>query len=216
KMNVESNPARKRGRPKGSTCRKIFNLSFDQMLLRNPRFIARRCPRHVPPPSILVPAIQHVFDTFGPALDAKTGTPLFSKQAWAKENAVIELAQEGYLSDIEGISMYKKTGIDKYGLEKFKLLRGTNNVEGGPHGDIYRKFGALNGMNQALFSAFSMHLYGVDWDYHHDIGLIKRTSFLLNYLSDLLESADSYSDWINGDLYEATDETFGICKIPGV
>ena len=40
--------------------------------------------------------------------------------------------------------MYEKAG-DVYGLQKWKCVRGTNNVEGGPHGDIYRKFGALHG-----------------------------------------------------------------------
>ena len=129
------------------------------MLLRNPRFIAERCPRLVPRPSVLVPAIEHVFNTFGPSLDAKTNAPLFSKQAWTKANAVVELAREGYLSDIEGVAMYEKAGVDKYGLEKFKSLRGTNNVEGGPHGDIYRKFGALNGMLLTQLSSFVYLIY---------------------------------------------------------
>ena len=61
-----------------------------------------------------------------------------------------------------------------------------------------------------------MHLFGVDWEYHHNIGLINRISFLLNYLSDTLNGARSYSDWINGDLYEKTDEQFGICMFPGL
>ena len=61
-----------------------------------------------------------------------------------------------------------------------------------------------------------MHLFGVDWEYHHNIGLINRISFLLNYLSDTLNGARSYSDWINGDLYEKTDEQFGICTFPGL
>lgn len=59
-------------------------------------------------------------------------------------------------------------------------------------------------------------MYGVDWDYHHDLALINRTSFLLNYLSDVVDGARSYADWINGDLYERTDEQFGICKFPGI
>jgi len=37
---------------------------------------------------------------FGNALDAKTGQPLFSKQAWDKANSVLELAHQGYLSDL--------------------------------------------------------------------------------------------------------------------
>ena len=127
-------------------CHRVFKLSFDEMLVRKPRFITARTPRYVPPPSILVPAIQHVYQTFGNALDAKTHLPLFSKEAWKKANSVLELAHEGYLSDIKGMVLYERAGIDKYGLQKFKCLRGTNKVEGGPHSDIYRKFGALHGM----------------------------------------------------------------------
>ena len=134
-----------------NTCRTVFGLTFDQMLVRNPRFIIERTPRFVFSPSVLVPAISHIFTTFGNALDAKTGVPLFTKQAWEKSKAVLELARQGYLSDNPGIVLYEKAGVDKYGLQKWKCLRGTNNVEGGPHGDIYWKFGALNGASQFPF-----------------------------------------------------------------
>lgn len=126
-------------------CRRYFNLTFDQMLARNPRFIAERTPRHVPSPSILVTAIQHVYKMFENAIDAKTGAPLFTEQLRAKADAVLGLAREGYLSDVTGVPMYEKAGVDQYGMQKWKCLRGTNNVGGGPHGDIYRKFGALHG-----------------------------------------------------------------------
>jgi len=59
-------------------------------------------------------------------------------------------------------------------------------------------------------------MYGVDWDYYYQLGLINRTSFLLNYLFDIIDGAQSYFDWINGDLYEWTDEHFDICAFPGV
>ena len=59
-------------------------------------------------------------------------------------------------------------------------------------------------------------MHSVDWDYHDDLGLINHTSFLLNYLSNIIDGAQSYSDWINGDLYEHTDEHFGICAFPGM
>lgn len=126
-------------------CRRHFNLSFDQMLARKPRFIAERTPRHVPSPSVLVPAIQHVYNMFRHATDAKTGVPLFTPAFIAKAEAVLELARQGHLSDVPDIPMYEHAGIDKYGLQKWKCVRGTNKVEGGPHGDIYRKFGALHG-----------------------------------------------------------------------
>ena len=59
-------------------------------------------------------------------------------------------------------------------------------------------------------------MHGVDWDYHYQLGLINCTSFLLNYLSDIIDGAQSYFDWISGDLYERTDEHFGICAFPCV
>ena len=46
-------------------CHKFFNLTFDQMLARNPCFIAEHTPSHVLSPSILVPAIEYVYKTFG-------------------------------------------------------------------------------------------------------------------------------------------------------
>ena len=210
-----------------SVCQQVFKLTFDDMLIHNPRFIAARTPRFVPPPSVLVPALQHVFDTFGDALDAKTGAPLFNKEAKKKADAVVELARQGYLSDVDGIAMYESAGVDKYGLQKWKCLPGTNNVEGGPHGDIYRKFGALNAGPRLTINcltdhrtwynlqAYARHVCGVDWNFHHNLGLINCTSFLLNYSSDVLDGAESYGDWLNGDLYIKTEEQFGICIFPG-
>ncbi|KAG6849717.1 hypothetical protein H0H93_006014 [Arthromyces matolae] len=193
------------------TCQRVLKCSFDDMLARNPRWICERCPRYIPPPSVLVPALRHVFNVFGHALDSKTQKPLFNKIAWQKAEAVLELARQGYLSDVEGVTVYEKSGRDKYGLQKFMSLRGTNNIEGGPHGDIYRKFGAFSDYN---LQAFAKHHFGVNWDYHHDLELINRSSFLLTYLSDVIDGARSYSDWLNGDLYEQSAEQFGVCPFP--
>ncbi|KAJ7624250.1 hypothetical protein DFH06DRAFT_1445903 [Mycena polygramma] len=207
-------------------CREKFNRTFEQMLERNPQYIKKRVPRHVPQPSVLVPAIQHVYDMFGNAPNAKNREPLFTKEARKKADAVLDLAREGYLSDPDGVTLYEKAGIDENGLTIWACKRGTNNVEGGPHGDIYRKFGALHAgprltvnclQDHRVFfnlQAWAKHVYGVDWQYHHNIGIINRTSFLLNYLSDLIDGAESYSGWFNGDLYERTHEKFGICPIP--
>jgi hypothetical protein len=63
--------------------------------------------------------------------------------------------------------------------------------------------------------AYAKHVWNADWEYHHTLSLINRTSFLLNYLADLVAGASSYCDWINGDLYERTTETFNICAFPG-
>ncbi|KAJ6631371.1 hypothetical protein B0H10DRAFT_1938265 [Mycena sp. CBHHK59/15] len=193
-----------------------------------PQIIKEHVPRYVPPPSVLVPAIQHVYDAFGNALDAETGQPLFDKKAWAKANAVLELAREGYLSDIPGVLVYERAGVDEYGLWKWICRRGSNKLEGGPHSDIFRKFGALNAgprltvnsltdhRTRYNLQAFAKHQFGVNWDYHFNLGMLNRTSFLLNYLSDVLDGASSYSNWINTDLYERTNKKFGICPVPEV
>jgi len=60
-------------------CREYFDLTFDQMLLWNPRFIAERTPHHIPSPNVLVVAIQHIYDMFKDAIDVKTGLPLFTE-----------------------------------------------------------------------------------------------------------------------------------------
>ncbi|KAJ3505980.1 hypothetical protein NLJ89_g7126 [Agrocybe chaxingu] len=207
-------------------CQKHFNLTFDQMLIKNPRFIAERTPQHIPSPSILVLAIQHVYDMFRDATDVKTGAALFTRKLCEKAEAVLDLARQGYLSDLVDVPLYERAGTDKYGLQKWKCVRGTNKVEGGPHGDIYRKFGALHAGPRLStncltdhrtwynLQAYAKHLFGVKWEYHHNLGLINRVSFLLNYLSDIVPGARSYSDWVNGDLYERTKEEFGICTLP--
>ena len=46
--------------------------------------------------------------------------------------------------------------------------------------------------------------------------MINHTSFLLNYLSNIIDGAESYADWVSGDLYEHTEEQFGICTLPGM
>ncbi|KAJ7814567.1 hypothetical protein B0H13DRAFT_1924776 [Mycena leptocephala] len=175
--------------------------------------VDERTPRYVPPPNDLVPVIQHIYDVFGNALDAETQQPLFSKNAWQKANAV-----------------YEKAGVDEHGLDKWTCRLGTNKVEGERHGDIYRKFGALHGSwarltvnsltdhrthyNLQIFSGFCKAYFWRRLAFHHSLGLINRISFLLNYLSGTVDGANSYSDCINGDLYERTNEKFGIAPVP--
>lgn len=60
-----------------------------------------------------------------------------------------------------------------------------------------------------------MHVHDTDWAYHHDLHLINRTSQLYNFLSDIVDGQEMYNGWVNGDLYEKTDEKFGINPVPG-
>ncbi|KAJ7867866.1 hypothetical protein B0H13DRAFT_1897403 [Mycena leptocephala] len=159
--------------------------------------------------NVLVYAIQHVYNVFGNVRGAESGQPPFSKTAWQKANAVLELAREGYLSDLVGVTLHEKAGVDEHGLEKYNCRRGTNKVESGLHDAIYRKLGAPHAAPRPTVNsltdhrthfnpqATAKHLFGVDWEYYHDLALINRTSFLLNYLSDIIDGADSYADWMD-------------------
>ncbi|KAJ3508637.1 hypothetical protein NMY22_g16549 [Coprinellus aureogranulatus] len=207
-------------------CRRVFKSSFDAMLLRNPRWVAERVPRYIPPPSVLVAAIEHVYSVFANARDGKTNEVLFTPAVWDKAKALLELARQGYYSDLPDVPLYEKAGVDQYGLQKWRCLRGTNNVEGGPHGDIYRKFGALNAGPRFATNclqdhrgwynaqAQALHEFGCDWDFHHNFGMINRTAFLARVLSDVMPGAELFEDWVIGDLYEKTEERFGICPFP--
>ena len=84
----------------------------------------------------------------------KTNTPLLSKQAWQKANAVLELASQDYLSDLKGVVLYEQAGMDQHSFQLWKCLCDTNKVEGRPHGDIYCKFDAVNGKSHCHNMSF--------------------------------------------------------------
>ncbi|KAL7410044.1 hypothetical protein BDY24DRAFT_444398 [Mrakia frigida] len=199
---------------------------FEEQLRRRPGWILRRCRRTVNPPSVLLKTLSLVYSTFGPMLDALTQKPLFNAAAFKKTESIFTLCREGYVTDAVGVQCYEKKKVDSFGLQTYFCLRGTNKVEGGPHADVFRKFSPMNAgpkltvnclsdhRTQYNFQAFAKHEHGVDWDFHHNISLINRTSVLLNYLADAVPGAESYRGWMNGDLYERTSETFGICPTP--
>ena len=58
------------------------------------------------------------------------------------------------------------------------------------------------------------HLFGVDYEFHHDIRLLNRTAFLHMYLNDATGGAEVFNEWICGDLYEPTSKKFGVCPFP--
>jgi hypothetical protein len=61
---------------------KTKNLTWEEQLRLNPRWIWRRCKCVVPPPDKLYDAMQEVYMLYGPQKDSKTKMPLFNAQAW--------------------------------------------------------------------------------------------------------------------------------------
>lgn len=124
------------------------NTCFRQMLLTNSDWVWQRIKRLVPPPEILAPRVTEVLQTYGPLKDAVTGQPLFNDASWEKARLVIENIKLGYYSDPPGHHFYTLQRTDKLGLNIYRCSRGTNNVEGGIHQNIIRRFGSFNASPQ--------------------------------------------------------------------
>ena len=68
----------------------------------------------------------------------ETNKPLFTLENWKTAKHILELIQNGYLSDPPGIPLYTVVGLDKKagGLPIYRCSRGTNAMEGGVHKHI--------------------------------------------------------------------------------
>jgi hypothetical protein len=118
--------------------------TFKQMVLSKPDWVWQRVKRYVPPPEILVARVHIVLQTYGPLKDATTGLPLFNDASWDKARCVVENIRMGFYSDPPGINLYTIQRQDKDGLFIYRCARGTNNVEGGVHQNIIKRFGSYN------------------------------------------------------------------------
>ena len=98
----------------------------------------------MPPPEILLPWVAEVFTKCGPLKDAKKGQPLFNEDCWEKAKNILKNIHLGYYSDPPGVLLYHEDGYDRDGLPLYQCLHGTNNVEGGVHQNIIKRFGSYN------------------------------------------------------------------------
>ncbi|KAJ6546376.1 hypothetical protein B0H10DRAFT_2243630 [Mycena sp. CBHHK59/15] len=186
----------------------------------------RRCKRIIPPPEELYPLVAKVFEIFGHLKDAKTGLPLFNSAAWAVAKNVLELIQKGFLSDPPGISLYYLVGYDKNGLPLYRCARGTNFTEGGVHTWLRSRLptsgASVRHINAALKDFILRHNLvvgtfnstGRRFTGHYSIWLTNEIQELLSYLEDVLKDARPLVGWVNGNLYQPTNEVTGVLPIP--
>ena len=133
--------------------------------LRNssPQWIRERCKHIIPAPKKLWHLVSRVFRTYGPLIDPKTKKPLFTTDNWKTAKHVLDLIQNGYLSDPPGIPLYTVFGLDKKsgGLPLYRCARGTNATEGGVHKHIRARLpkcgASLRHVNAALHDFFLYH-----------------------------------------------------------
>jgi len=59
------------------------------------------------------------------------GQAFFSKDAHDMSAQLLNTAQLGFLSDLVGVSLYYRMGIDKDGLTIYRTIHGTNSIERG-------------------------------------------------------------------------------------
>jgi hypothetical protein len=120
------------------------NVSYDAKLISKSEWILTRVRRYVPPPEILFSRVAAVVKTYGPLKDATTGQPLFNDKAWDVTKNILEHIRNGYYSDPPDVPLYFEIGQDKDGLALYRCCHGTNDVEGGVHQNLIRRFTSFN------------------------------------------------------------------------
>jgi hypothetical protein len=137
--------------------------TYNTLWNSSPQWIRTRCKHIIPAPKKLQHLVSRVFRTYGPLIDPKTKKPLFTTDNWKTAKHVLDLIQNGYLSDPPGIPLYTVFGLDKKsgGLPLYCCARGTNATEGGVHKHIREqlpKCGAsLHHVNAALHDFVLYH-----------------------------------------------------------
>ena len=110
---------------------------YDTLRNSAPQWVRERCKHIIPAPKKLQHLVSRVFRTYGPLVDPRTKKPLFTLDNWKTAKHILDLIQNGYLSDPPEIPLYTVVGLDKRsGLPLYRCARGTNATEGGVHKHI--------------------------------------------------------------------------------
>ena len=112
--------------------------TYNTLWNSSPQWVREQCKHIIPAPKKLWHLVSQVFRTYGPLIDPWTKKPLFTTDNWKTAKHVLDLIQNGYLSDPPGIPLYTVVGLDKKsgGLSLYRCARGTNATEGGVHKHI--------------------------------------------------------------------------------
>jgi len=140
------------------------DMTWDQVMFRQPEWVNRRVRRFVPAPAVLEERLKGVFNQFGPVVDASTGQPLFNAAAKEAAKNVLELAAGGWLSDPPGVGMYVLRRRDRNGLPLWLCCRGTNSNEGSVHQKLVKTFLSMKGA-----SAEIIHYVLLEWFHRTNI-----------------------------------------------
>ncbi|KAJ6612423.1 hypothetical protein B0H10DRAFT_2223152 [Mycena sp. CBHHK59/15] len=195
---------------------------WNTLLRSSSPWLWRHCKRIIPPPEELYPLVAAVFETFGHLKDAKSGLPLFNSSAWAVAKNILELIQKGFLSDPPGIPLYYKLNVDKFGLDLYRCIRGSNYPEGGVHRHLLSHLpmsgAGIRHANASLKDFICRHNLvvgtynstGKRYAGHYSIWLTNELQELLSFLEDVFINPRFITGWVNGNLYPPTTEVAGV------
>ncbi|KAF8419486.1 hypothetical protein L210DRAFT_3766619 [Boletus edulis BED1] len=194
------------------------NMTFEMKLMSKPKWVLARVRRYVPPPEILFSRVAAVIKTFGPLKDSTTGHPLFTEKAWEVTRSILEHIRNGHYSDPPGISLYFEIGKDKNGLTMYRCIRGTNDLEGGVHQNLIRRFTSFNvsphrAINMLLdYAVGTENRTGKSYIGHFDIRLKNRVASLVEMTAGYFnqDPSSGHGKWVNGNNYKHTNESFGV------
>ncbi|KAJ7769226.1 hypothetical protein DFH07DRAFT_769122 [Mycena maculata] len=202
--------------------------TWDQLLQRKPKWLWRHCKQSIPPPEVLYPLVEAVFQTYGPLKDLKNGAPLFNLAAWKTAKNVLELIRNGFVSDPPGIPLYRPLGPDAKagGLQIYGCDRGTNRTENIHTHLLSRLPKSGSGIRHLLaciqdfilchnFLVGAYNSTGVPYRGHNCIWLTNQLQEMQALTRDIVpNSCLTVKNWINGHLYIPTSEVSGVLLIP--
>lgn len=160
--------------------------------------------------------------------DAKSGAPLFNSNAWKTAKNILNLIQQGFVSDPPDVPLYFQLGLDGSAgnLPIYRCIRGTNNTEGGVHKHLRRHL-PQSGVSirhiSAALTDFTLHhnltvgtynSTGKPYRGHFDISLTNRLQEMIILTENLIPENQRITGWVNGNLYAHTSEVIGILPIP--
>ncbi|KAJ7895035.1 hypothetical protein B0H13DRAFT_2339037 [Mycena leptocephala] len=187
---------------------------WNTLLRTSSQWLWRRCKRIIPPPEELYPLVAAVFATFGHLKDAKSGSWL----------TLVQL--KGFLSDPPGIPLYYKVSVDKFDLDLYRCIRGSNYPEGGVHRHLLSHLptsgAGIRHANASLKDFICRHNLvvgtynstGKRYAGHYSIWLTNKLQELLSFLEDVLINPRFITGWVNGNLYQRTNEVAGVLPVP--
>jgi hypothetical protein len=205
----------------------LTDTNWEKMLAYRFKYIAQRVRRRIPAPDMLYKRVKVVFDFFQDQLDSKTQKPLFNELARQKAASVLTTIKSGYLSDPPGYSFYVrrfrtngKPMTDKKGLQLYRSIRGTSNLES-HHQSLTKSFGHTFAGAWYNDNVLTQVRHEINWDasirndlnfpkiHHYDGLLIDK----VNELYVLCFRKPKYPNWISTNDCLCTTSPFGITQI---